>query len=222
MPVTTMHHPRTPHVTRRSFLALAGGLAASGLVGAAGCRSSSTGPLRLGHFPNVTHAAALVGAHTGRFEKALGSTRLEILTFNAQNALQVGFSKGTASTLEELTKAMGYAELQWVGEDVKGSLYPISKAEKWNIAYRKQAKNDEDRLQEYWAKYQMNVQAAASEQTREGRARFVGRARAALEQIKAMIRNNPNFIMFALNMNDEEEYKKWMDEQEKRLRDLMR
>lgn len=146
----------------------------------------------------------------------------EILTFNAQNALQVGFSKGTASTLEELTKAMGYAELQWVGEDVKGSLYPISKAEKWNIAYRKQAKNDEDRLQEYWAKYQMNVQAAASEQTREGRARFVGRARAALEQIKAMIRNNPNFIMFALNMNDEEEYKKWMDEQEKRLRDLMR
>lgn len=146
----------------------------------------------------------------------------EILTFNAQNALEVGFSKGTASTLPELTKAMGYAELQWVGEDVKGSLYPISKAEKWNVAYRKQAKNDEDRLQEYWAKYQMNVQAAASEQTREGRARFVGRARAALEQIKAMIRNNPNFIMFALNMNDEEEYRKWMDEQEKVLRDLMR
>jgi len=70
-------------VTIRSFLALAGGLAASGLVGAAGCRSRSTGPLRLGHFPNVTHAAALVGAHTGRFEKALGSTPLEILTFNA-------------------------------------------------------------------------------------------------------------------------------------------
>jgi NitT/TauT family transport system substrate-binding protein len=39
--------------------------------------------LRLGHFPNVTHAAALVGAHTGRFEKALGGAPLEILTFNA-------------------------------------------------------------------------------------------------------------------------------------------
>lgn len=146
----------------------------------------------------------------------------EILTLNAENALQIGFSKGTASTLEELTKAMGYTELQWVGEDVKGSLYPISKAEKWNIGYRKQAKNDEDRTQEYFAKYQMNVQAAASEQTREGRARFIGRARAALEQIKAMIRNNPNFIMFALGMNDEEEYKKWIEEQEKLLRDLMR
>jgi hypothetical protein len=117
---------------------------------------------------------------------------------------------------------MGYTELQWVGEDVKGSLYPISKAEKWNIGYRKQAKNDEDRTEEYFAKYQMNVGAAAGEQTREGRARFIGRARAALEQIKAMIRNNPNFIMFALGMNDEEEYKKWIEEQEKLLRDLMR
>ncbi|MEI7658602.1 MAG: hypothetical protein WCK33_11115 [Phycisphaerae bacterium] len=146
----------------------------------------------------------------------------EILTLNAETAIKIGFSKGTASTIEELTKAMGYTELQWVGEDVKGSLYPISKAEKWNIAYRKQAKNDEDRTQEYFAKYQMNVQAAASEQTREGRARFIGRARAALEQIKAMIRNNPNFIMFALGMNDEEEYKKWLEEQEKLLRDMMR
>lgn len=146
----------------------------------------------------------------------------EILTFNAHSALKVGFSKGTASTLDELTKAMGYTELQWVGEDTPGSLYPISKAEKWNIAYRKQAKTDEDRTQEYFASYQLNMQAAASENTREGRAKFIGRARQALEKIKAMVRNNPNFILFALNMPNEEEYKKFLAEQEKIMRDMMR
>ncbi|MCX5688695.1 MAG: hypothetical protein NTV94_02700 [Planctomycetota bacterium] len=146
----------------------------------------------------------------------------EILTFNAQSALKVGFSKGTASTLDELTKVMGYTELQWVGEDTVGSLYPLSKAEKWNIAFRKQAKTDEDRTQEYFASYQLNMQAAASETTREGRAKFIGRARQALEKIKAMVRNNPNFIMFALNMPNEEEYKKFLAEQEKTMRDMMR
>jgi hypothetical protein len=146
----------------------------------------------------------------------------EILTFNAESALKAGFSKGTASTLDELTKAMGYTELQWVGEDKAGSLFPISKAEKWNIAYRTQAKTDQDRTQEYFAGYQMNMQAAASETTREGRAKFIGRARQALEKIKAMVRNNPNFIMAALNMNDEEEYKKWLADQEKTMRDMMR
>lgn len=146
----------------------------------------------------------------------------EILTLNAETALKVDFSRGTASTLDELTKAMGYQELEWVGEDVAGSLYPISKAERWNIAYRKQAKTDEDRTQEYFSNYQMNLNAAASEQTREGRARFVGRARSALDKIRAMVRNNPNFILFALNMPNEEIYKEWLTEQERRMRDMMR
>lgn len=146
----------------------------------------------------------------------------EILTLNSQTALEIDFSRGTASTLDELTKALGYKELNWVGENVQGSLYPISRAEKWNISFRKQAKIDEDRTEEYRATYDMNVQAAASEQTREGRARFIGRSRSALDRIKAMIRNNPNFILFALNMEDEDAYKEWLTEQEKRLRDLMR
>ena len=146
----------------------------------------------------------------------------EILTFNAETALKVGFSKGTASNMEELTKALGYTEVQWVGDDIAGSLYPLSKAEKWNIAFRKQAKQDEDHTQEYFASYNLNIQAAAGENTREGRAKFIGRARQALEKIKAMIRNNPNFIMFALNMPNEEEYKKFLAEEEKRMRDMMR
>ena len=39
--------------------------------------------VRLGYFPNVTHATAIVGVERGIFEKALGSDKLEITTFNA-------------------------------------------------------------------------------------------------------------------------------------------
>lgn len=146
----------------------------------------------------------------------------EILTLNAVTGQKIGFSKGTASTLEELTKAMGFTELQWVGADTAGSLYPICKAEKWNLAFRTQTKVDEDRTKEYFAKYQLNVNAARGENTREGRAKFIGRARQALEQIKSMVRNNPAFIMFALSMPNDEAFKEWLAEQEKMLRDMMR
>jgi NitT/TauT family transport system substrate-binding protein len=39
--------------------------------------------LRLGYFPNVTHATAIVGTEKGMFAKALGSTPLKTSTFNA-------------------------------------------------------------------------------------------------------------------------------------------
>ncbi|WP_309115039.1 ABC transporter substrate-binding protein [Saccharothrix sp.] len=39
--------------------------------------------LRLGYFPNVTHAAALVGVEQGLFTKELGGTKLTTQTFNA-------------------------------------------------------------------------------------------------------------------------------------------
>src|SRR5439155_14868321 len=63
-------------------------LVAAGLL--AGCGSSkssaSSGPvtLRLGYFPNVTHATALVGVANGLFAKDLGSkVTLKTSTFNA-------------------------------------------------------------------------------------------------------------------------------------------
>jgi NitT/TauT family transport system substrate-binding protein len=39
--------------------------------------------LRVGHFPNVTHAQALVGLANGTFQKALGDTTLDVKTFTA-------------------------------------------------------------------------------------------------------------------------------------------
>jgi NitT/TauT family transport system substrate-binding protein len=98
--------------SRRRFLTLGLGLAAF-----ASCKRSAGGPLRLGHFPNVTHAAALVGAQTERFQKALGDVPLEILTFNAgpaavesllSGALDITYI-GPNPTLNAYVKSKGQA-----------------------------------------------------------------------------------------------------------------
>jgi NitT/TauT family transport system substrate-binding protein len=39
--------------------------------------------IRLGYFPNITHAPALIGVNKGFFKEALGSTQLDAKTFNA-------------------------------------------------------------------------------------------------------------------------------------------
>jgi NitT/TauT family transport system substrate-binding protein len=79
----------------RPFRLLTAALALTVTVTAAGCSradetpaavSSGKGPateLRLGYFPNVTHAAALVGLGKGLFTKDLGSTKLVPTKFNA-------------------------------------------------------------------------------------------------------------------------------------------
>ena len=50
--------------------------------------------LRLGYFPNVTHATAIVGVDKGIYAKALGSNKLETKTFKdgteASEALNAG------------------------------------------------------------------------------------------------------------------------------------
>lgn len=95
--MSTRHPPlhRASHSARdprsRAFFAV---LLASALALAAACSSSSaTEPtdsagggentLRLGYFPNVTHAAAVLGVAGGTFQSALGDTKLETQTFNA-------------------------------------------------------------------------------------------------------------------------------------------
>jgi len=58
----------------------AGGWAAT----AASAAPSASGTLRLGYFPNVTHAPALVGVQGGYFQSALGrNVSLKLFTFNA-------------------------------------------------------------------------------------------------------------------------------------------
>jgi NitT/TauT family transport system substrate-binding protein len=73
--------------TRRRIFAAALSLALLGAVGACGGSDSSSGgsvKLRLGYFPNLTHATPIVGVKDGLYKKALGDkATLETRSFNA-------------------------------------------------------------------------------------------------------------------------------------------
>jgi NitT/TauT family transport system substrate-binding protein len=63
---------------------LAGLLAVAGPASAAKKQSSDPVTLRLGYFPNVTHAPAIVGVQNGIFKKALGdNVDLQLSTYNS-------------------------------------------------------------------------------------------------------------------------------------------
>lgn len=49
----------------------------------AGTGSAEASAIKLGYFPNITHAPALVGVNQKIFESKLGTTKLEATTFNA-------------------------------------------------------------------------------------------------------------------------------------------
>ncbi|MBO0782080.1 MAG: ABC transporter substrate-binding protein [Ktedonobacteraceae bacterium] len=69
-------------------LALLIGLLGSILAACGGQGDSSQPTVRLGYFPNLTHAAAVVGVAQGLFTKALGpNVKLQTTTFNAGPAL---------------------------------------------------------------------------------------------------------------------------------------
>lgn len=144
---------------------------------------------------------------------------IHVLTFTSQQAEQFKFSRGTADTLDELTAKMGYKEIEWVGDKVKGSLWPISKAEKANMAFRAKTYKDQELFNSYWRNYQFNITAARGEQDRQARGPYINKARQELENIKRMVRNNPNLALFQMNMLMEE-FKEWLAEQEKGLREL--
>jgi hypothetical protein len=144
----------------------------------------------------------------------------EVLTFNAQSAAKVKFSKGTADTLDELARLMGYQELEWIGQRTKDAPYPVSRAEKMQIDFRRQVKFDESAVNSYYATYQREIAAAATEQDPRERGRFVGRARQMLEKIKGTVKNNPAFKVTIFG--NPEQYDRFVREEEKRIRDLMR
>src|SRR5262245_54676511 len=72
---------------RAAELALVALFISVGLSGVAACGGSDAGgpvTLRLGHFPNLTHATAIVGVEKGIFQQELGSgITLDVKTFNA-------------------------------------------------------------------------------------------------------------------------------------------
>jgi NitT/TauT family transport system substrate-binding protein len=79
------------------FLAVLAAVGCSG--GDDDSRADNGVTLRLGYFPNLTHATAIVGVQGGSFERALGPDRLKVQTFNAgPAAVEALFSGGLDAT----------------------------------------------------------------------------------------------------------------------------
>ncbi|WP_037303316.1 ABC transporter substrate-binding protein [Amycolatopsis orientalis] len=135
---------RTHHRTRL----LAAAFAALTLAGSmAGCSRADSGPkteqksqgaaaeVRLGYFPNVTHAPALIGVKQGFFAKELGSTKLTPQTFNAGpeevnallgDSLDIAFI-GSGPAINAFTKSKG--AIQLVSGAVTGGAQLVVKPE---------------------------------------------------------------------------------------------
>jgi NitT/TauT family transport system substrate-binding protein len=81
---------QSPRRTRRSprLIALAIGL----LLTSTGAQSAQT--VRLGFFPNLTHAPALIGLERGLFQKALGAVKLQTTDFVSGTSLSEAFAAG--------------------------------------------------------------------------------------------------------------------------------
>jgi hypothetical protein len=143
----------------------------------------------------------------------------EILTFDAKLATAVRFSRGVADTLPELQKAMGLQEIKWVGKDAPGVPWPVSRAERRQMDFRKQTKNDQDNLGNWYNLYESNL-GVARQMPREDRGPWLGKARQYLERIKGMIRNNPNLAL--LQFGGRKEFEEWYKEQERLIAELAR
>ena len=104
--------------TLAAALALAGcSRAAEAPVSAPTAAPSPAAELRLGYFPNITHAPAIIGLANGFFTQELGSTKLTTQTFNAGGdevsallggSLDAGFI-GSSPAINAFAKSNGEA-----------------------------------------------------------------------------------------------------------------
>jgi hypothetical protein len=145
----------------------------------------------------------------------------KILTFTSLTAEQTKFSKGTTDDYRQLASLMGYQELNWIGQRERGTPWPVSQSELIQRRFRDRTFEDEKATNAYFVDYQGSVEAARSSQDKTTRGKFVGRARVALDKIKGMVKNNPNFALLVFGRMPDQ-FKEWVDEQEQMLRDLMK
>lgn len=87
---------------------------------AAGAKKLSADSVKIGYFPNLTHATALVGDQQGIFQKELGGTRLKVSTFNAG-----------PSEIEALNS--GSIDIGWIGPSPAINGYTTSQGKSLRI-----------------------------------------------------------------------------------------
>ncbi|MEU4264038.1 aliphatic sulfonate ABC transporter substrate-binding protein [Streptomyces argenteolus] len=96
---------------------------------AAGAKKLSADEVKIGYFPNLTHATALVGVQEGLLQKELGGTTIKATTFNAgpseiealnAGSIDIGFI-GPSPSINGYTKSNG-ENLRIVGGSASGGV----------------------------------------------------------------------------------------------------
>lgn len=96
---------------------------------AAGAKKLSADQVRIGYFPNLTHATALVGLKEGFFQEALGATTIKQATFNAgpaeiealnAGAIDIGWI-GPSPAINGYTKSNG-SDLRIISGSASGGV----------------------------------------------------------------------------------------------------
>jgi len=187
---------------------------------------------RGGHDPRIIRAMQIMDPlsvdldENGRIEamyqndqgEVLINPHNRVLALTSVSAQQLGFADGIADTLDELGAAMGLTEVVWVGEEVEGVSYPVSKAESYLRRFREQTARDEQRLNEYFDGYNVAIDLAQGADE-DSKGKFVGFARRSLNSIVRMVDNNPNLALFQFGQS-EEDFRDWVRQQEEILRNL--
>lgn len=122
--------------------------------------------LRLGYFPNITHAPALIGVANGYYQQELGSTKLTTQTFNAGpeevsallgGSLDAGFI-GSGPAINAFAKSNGEA-VRLVSGSTSGGAQLVTSADitspdqlKGKIIATPQAGNTQDIALKKWLK----------------------------------------------------------------------
>ncbi len=127
----------------------------------------------------------------------------KVLTLNAADAVKFGVAKGVAATRDDLAKALGLSEVEWVGEEATKL---IDRSIRENDRIEKQVADVSNR-------YNNAISAAQSLQGNRRR-QEVGVARQRLAELRRIVKTNPTIGL--LNNLDEE----WFTKQEDILRDL--
>lgn len=125
-----------------------------------------------------------------------------IYTMNASDAVRTKFARGVAGTKEELAKAMGLQEVEWVGQAatdlIDKSIRDNDGADKYNQKIRQ--------------KYLLAVSVADQLPDKERRGVQLAKARQFLNELRNMAKLNPNFE-FHLGLT-----KEWFEQQEEILK----
>lgn len=79
---------------RRSSRSFALTILAAGLLVGPSAQAQGATTVRLGFFPNLTHAPALIGLERGTFQKAIGSVKLDAKQFVSGTTLSEAFAAG--------------------------------------------------------------------------------------------------------------------------------